>query len=159
DLRDAADLVFDGIFNGDELVFVALDLIQRRVKRSRFTGTGRAGYQHHAVRLLDIATEFLEVFVAKADYIQGQLVEFFADRLFVEDAEHSVFAVDRRHDGDTVVDGTCVVADTEAAVLRYTALRVVQLRHHLDTGDDRGVVFLGDRRHRRLQHAIDAVLD
>ena len=36
-LRNADDLVFDRVFNGDQLVFVALDLVQRGVQRGGFT--------------------------------------------------------------------------------------------------------------------------
>ena len=47
----------------------------------------------------------------------------------------------------------------EAAVLRHALLGDVELGHDLDARDDRAVELLGDRLHRRLQHAVDAVLD
>ena len=50
-------------------------------------------------------------------------------------------------------------AELEAAVLRHALLGDVELRHDLDARDDRAVVPLVDRRHRRLQHAVDPVLD
>ena len=40
DLRDAADLVLDRVFDGDDLVFVALDLVERGIECCRFAGTG-----------------------------------------------------------------------------------------------------------------------
>jgi hypothetical protein len=46
----------------------------------------------------------------------------------------------------------------EAAVLRHALLGDVEFGHHLDARDDRAVEALGDRPHRRLQHAVDAVL-
>ena len=49
DLRDALDLVFDGVLDSDDLVFVVLDLTECRVKRGGLTGTGRPGDQHHPV--------------------------------------------------------------------------------------------------------------
>ena len=49
-------------------------------------------------------------------------------------------------------------AQLEAAVLRHALLGDVELRHHLDARDDRAVELLGDRPHRRLQHAVDPVL-
>ncbi len=57
DLSDAADLVFDRVFDGDDLVFVALDFVQRGVEGGGLTGAGGAGDQHHAVRLANIAAE------------------------------------------------------------------------------------------------------
>ena len=49
-------------------------------------------------------------------------------------------------------------AQLEAAVLRHALLGDVELRHDLDARDDRAVEALVDRPHRRLQHAVDAVL-
>ncbi len=56
-LGDAADLIFDGIFDGDDLVFVVLDFVDGGVERGGFAGAGGAGDQHHAVRLANIAAE------------------------------------------------------------------------------------------------------
>ena len=56
-LRDAANLVLDRIFDGDDLVFVALDLVERGVERRGLAGAGGAGDQHHAVGLANIAAE------------------------------------------------------------------------------------------------------
>ena len=50
------------------------------------------------------------------------------------------------------------IAQLEAAVLRHALLGDVELGHHLDARDDRAVELLGDRPHRRLQHAVDPVL-
>src|ERR1044072_2028276 len=52
-LRDALKLIFDGVFDGDDLVFFVLDLVQRAVERGRFTRTRRPRHEHHAVRLCD----------------------------------------------------------------------------------------------------------
>ena len=41
-LRDAAHLVFDRIFDGDDLVFVVLDLVERGVERGRLAATRSA---------------------------------------------------------------------------------------------------------------------
>ncbi len=120
---------------------------------------GWAGDQHHAVRLLDVAAELAQVFVAEADHVERELVELLAHRLFVQHAEHGVFAVDRRHDGDAEVDGAPVVAHAETAVLRHAALGDVELAHDLDARDDGGMMLLGDGLHGLLQHAVNTVLD
>ena len=67
--------------------------------------------------------------------------------------------MDGRHDGDAEVDGRVPDPHPEAAVLGDALLGDVQLRHDLDAADDRAVVLLGDGLHRRLEHAIDPVLD
>ena len=66
-LGDALDLILHRIFDGDDLVFVVLDLAQRRIKGSGLAGACGSGDQHHAVRLADIAPELGEVGFGKAD--------------------------------------------------------------------------------------------
>ena len=94
----------------------------------------------------------------EADHVEGEVAELFAERLFVEDAEHGVLAVNRGHDGHAKIDEAALVAHAEAAVLRHAALGDVQLAHDLDARQDRGVPFLGERLHGELQNAVDAVL-
>src|SRR5439155_4809534 len=139
-LGDAAYLVLNRIFDRDDLVFVCLDLVYRGVQSRGLATAGRSRDQHHAVRLGDVAAEFAQVFFIKSDDVQCELVEFFAHRFFVKDAEHRIFAVDRRHDGNTEVDRALGIAvlHAETSVLWNTALGDVQLTHHLDTRDDRG---------------------
>src|SRR5580658_3704354 len=98
DLSDAADLVLDRVFDGDDLVLFGLDLVERGVERGGFTGAGGAGDEHHAVGLLDVAAEAAEVFFCEADDVEREVVELLGHRLLVEHAEHGVFAVDGRHD-------------------------------------------------------------
>ena len=98
-------------------------------------------------------------FSAEADHIERELGELLAHRLFVEHAEHRVFAVDGRHDRDAEIDQAALVADAETAVLRDAALGDIELAHHLDARNDGRVPVLGDRRHGVVQHAVDAVLD
>ena len=67
--------------------------------------------------------------------------------------------MDGGHDGNAEIDEAALVAHAEAAVLRNAALGDVQFAHHLDARKNRGMPFLGDRRHGVLQHAVNAVLD
>src|SRR6202011_1355939 len=48
DLGDALDLVLHRVFDGDDLVFVVLDLTEGGVQRSGFSGAGGTGDQNHA---------------------------------------------------------------------------------------------------------------
>ena len=50
-LVDATEIVLHGVFGGHDVHFLGVDLHQRRVKRSRLTGTRGAGDQAHAVRI------------------------------------------------------------------------------------------------------------
>ena len=63
-----------------------------------------------------------------------------------------------RHDRHAEVDRLARHLQLEAAVLRHALLGDVELGHDLDARDDRAVELLRDRPHRRLQHAVDAVL-
>ena len=94
----------------------------------------------------------------KAEDVEAQLGELLADRLLVEDADDRVLAVHARHDRDAEVDRLARHPQLEAAVLRHALLGDVELGHDLDARDDRAVELLGDRPHRRLQHAVDPVL-
>ena len=51
DLVDAAQLILDRIFDGNDFFAGIVDLLQRAVKRCRFAAAGRAGDQNHAMRL------------------------------------------------------------------------------------------------------------
>ena len=111
-LRDAANLVFDRVLDGDDLVLVGLDLGQRGVQRGGLAAAGRAGDQHHAVRLGDVAAEAAQVVVVEAHHVQRELVELLAHRLLVEHAQHRILAVDAGHDGDAEVDGAVACSVT-----------------------------------------------
>ncbi len=56
-LRDAADLIFDGVFDGDDFVFVVLDFVDGGIERGGLAGAGGAGDEHHAVGLVNVAAE------------------------------------------------------------------------------------------------------
>src|SRR5207237_3932214 len=60
-LGHTANLIFDRIFNGDDLVFVGLDFIYRSVQRGGLATASGAGDQHHAVWLADVAAELAQV--------------------------------------------------------------------------------------------------
>ena len=92
-LRDASNLVLDRIFNGDDLVFVSLDLIDGGIERGRLAAPSGAGDQHHPVRLFDIPAELSQIFFVEADNVEHQRPELLTHRLFVQNAQHGVFTV------------------------------------------------------------------
>src|SRR6185437_16012487 len=157
-LRNAANLVFHRIFNGDDLVFFGLDLIHRSVERGGLAAARGAGDQHHAIGFFDVAPETLQVILVKPNHVQHQLVKLLAHGLFVENAKHGVFAVNGGHDGDAEINGPLrrSILHAEASILRHSALGNVQLAHDFYARDNGGVMVFGDRRHGLSQHAINA---
>src|SRR5208282_2219455 len=131
-LGDAADLILDRVFNGDDLVLVGLDLVDGGVERRGFAAARRPGDQYHAVRLLDVPAETAQVVLVEPDHVERELLKLLAHRLFVEHAEHGVFAVDRGHDRNSEVDGAPAVFHSKAAVLGHAALGNIELAHDLD---------------------------
>ena len=94
----------------------------------------------------------------KPEDVEAKLPELLADRFLVEDTDDGVFAVDARHHRDAEVDRLARQPQLEPAVLGHALFGDVELRHDLDARNDRAVEPLVDRPHRRLQHAVDAVL-
>src|SRR5271154_1053607 len=112
-LGDAAELVFDGIFNGDDFVFVGLDFVDGGVEGGGLARTGGPGDQDHAVGLANVAAEAAHFVRGKAHDIKAQTLKFFGKRFLVEDAENGVFAVAGGHDGNAQVDEAAFVFDAE----------------------------------------------
>src|ERR1700733_4121104 len=158
-LGDAAHLIFDRVFNGDDFVFVVLDFVDGGVERGGFARTRGSSDEDHAVGFLDVAAEAGFVRTNEADDIESQVTEFFAERFFIEDSEHGGFTEHRGHDGDAEVDEAAFVTHAEAAVLRDAALGDIEFAHDFNARKDGGVPFLGQRLHGVLQDAVNAVLD
>ena len=160
-LRDAAKLVFNRIFDGDDFVFFSFDFVHCGVKCCCFSATCRPGHQHHAVGFFNVAPEFPQIVFVKAYDFERKRAKLFAHRFFIEHAQHCVFAMNRRHDGNAEIDGTLrlPILNAKASVLRYTAFRNVEFAHDLNARNDGRMVLLRDRRHGLRQHAIDTELD
>src|SRR5262249_43319462 len=134
-----------------------LNLIERSVERRRFTGTGRAGHQHHAVRLADKFAELLQIVRIEADNFQIQLAERFVNLLFVENTDDTVFAVNCRHDGDTEVNFAPFDKNSETPVLRHTTFGNVEFGHDLDTLNNGLVMGNINRVGGAIEGAVNAV--
>src|SRR5262249_54030328 len=135
-LRDAVQLIFNRVFNRDDLVFFVANLVEGRVERGRLTGTGRPRDEHHAVRLRDVATKLPDIFVGESDHIQIQVAKLFVDLLPVENTNNSILAMYRRHNRDAKVNVASLVAHAEAPVLRDAPLGDVEFRHDLDARNE-----------------------
>src|SRR5215472_6690424 len=107
-LGDAAQLIFDGVFDGDDFVLVGFDFVDGGVESGGLAGAGGAGNKHHAIRLTNIAAEAFSLFGRKAHDVEVQALEFFGEGFLVEDAKDRVFAVVCGHDGDAQVNVTAL---------------------------------------------------
>src|SRR5579864_265190 len=159
DLRDSPNLVFDGIFNRDDFVFVGFNFVDGGVQRRRFSRPGRAGDEHHAVGLADVPSKLPHFFGRESDHVQAEVLKFFGERFLVQDAEDRVFSMDGRHDRNTEIDEASFIADPEAPILGHATLGDIQFAHDFDARNNSGKPVLGDRRHRVNQDAVNPVLD
>ena len=158
-LGDTANLVLYWIFNGDDLVFIGLDLIQTGVQGCGLSAARRTCHQHHAIGLRDEHAEALNIVGAETHNIQGEIAKLLTHRFLVEHAQYGVFTMNGRHDGDTKINRPPAVTHPETTVLGNAALGDIQFAHHLDAGDDGGMVLFGNWLHGLLQHAVDPILD
>src|SRR5437879_5667252 len=158
DLRDSANLVFHWIFDGDDLILVSFDLVDGGIERGRLTGTGGAGNQNHAVRLVNVAAKSAQFFSGEADHFQAEIVELLRERLLIQHTQDGVLAVNGRHDGNAKIHKAALVAHAEAAILGHAAFGDIQFAHYLDAGEDGGVPFFGDRRHGMHENPVNPVL-
>ena len=76
-LGDTAQLVLDGIFDGDNFVFVALDLVDGGIECGGFSGARGTCDQDHAIGFADVAAEAASLFVRKTNHVQSKAGEFF----------------------------------------------------------------------------------
>ena len=156
-LADARLLVFDRVFDGDDLdASSSLISLRARVERGRLAGAGRAGDQHDAVRQVD-------QLAGTSCTCRGSmptLARLNTMRRLVEETHDDAFAVDHRDDRDADVDLAAVDAHLDAAVLRQALLGDVEPGHDLEAADDGRLEAVDLRRQGlRLQHAVDAVAD
>ncbi len=158
-LQHAFELVFDRILDGDQLVFAAVDLAERRIQGRGLAAAGRTGDEQHAVRQGGEAAQGVERGGIEAEGVEGERREFVGQGAPVEDAQDGILAVDARHDRDAQVDFAALVADPEPPVLRHATFGDVEFRHDLDAGYD----LLGElgalQAAHRHQHAVDAMPD
>src|SRR5260370_27062116 len=131
-LRDAAQLILDGILDGDNFIFVTLDLIDGGVKSGGFSGARGARNQDHAVGFADVAPKATSLFEGKTNHIQSQAGKFFRKRFLVEDAENSVFPVTSRHDGGAETDIAALGFHAAAAALGNWSRRILRTNRHVD---------------------------
>ena len=155
DLVDALQLVLDRFLDGDDPLVHGVDRAEEGVKRGGLAGASRPGHQNDPVRLDD---EFAQDGLVLG--VEAQLVETHENGTAGQQTQRHALAVNGRHGRDTDVEFLALDADVDSAVLREAFLGDVHAGHDLDPRDERGLVPLQLRRHRRLvQDAVHAVTD
>ena len=147
-LHDAFDVVFHGVFRGDQLLLDAIELGEGRIERGRLARTRGPRHQDDAVGPVDHLTEPPQHVGRHAE-----LLEIERDHATVEHPHHHALAEKRRQHAHAEVDRMAAHRQLDPAVLRKTPLGDVEIRHHLDPSGDRKGEMLR-RRHHLLQHAV-----
>ncbi len=131
-LDDAVDIVFHGVFRGEQLGVDGVDFFECGVECGGFSGTGGAGADENAVGLADGLVDVFKDVLRHAEHVEAEV-----DIAPVKDTQHDALAVLGGEGGDTHVH--LFVADVfdDATVLRDTFLRDVHVGHHLDAREDR----------------------
>jgi type IV pilus assembly protein PilB len=152
-LVDAAQVVFDGVLDGADVLAGFVDLVEGGVERRRLAAAGRAGDEDDAVGPVDQVLERLQPLVADAEVAQRD-----AQGSAVHDAQHDLLAVHGRQRRHAHVDRARVEPHAETAVLRLAAFADVEVRHDLEARHD-GRVHARGGAHQFAQFAVDAVPD
>ena len=152
-LVDSGKLVFDRIFDGKQLQFRTIEMLQRRVKRCRFSASGRAGHKDDTVRQRHQAMQ-----VGLRCLIKAKLREIELDARAVENSHHNTFAEDRRQRRNTNIDLDATHGRLDAAIMRQSSLGDIELGHDLDSRGQRSP----ERRRNEpllLQESVDPIAD
>ena len=152
-LADAFEVVFDRVFNGEDVARAVIQADQAGVKGGGFTRAGGAGHQNDAVGFLHRRFHQAAVALAHAQVLQGQ-----APGLFIQQTQHHPLAVGRRQGGDADIHFAAADLERDAPVLGHALLGDVQLGHDLDPRHQQGRQFaLG--LHHLTQDAVDTKAD
>ena len=153
DLHHPVQLVFHRVFDGHDAAVLGVQLAQQGVERGGLAGTGGTGDEDDAIGQRDELADGRLRGGIEADL--GH-VERFAS----EQAERHRFAVHRGNGGHTNVDGVAVELQVDTAILRQPALGNVEVRHDLETRNQRVLQQAHVGRHRHLEKAaVNAVAD
>ncbi len=150
-LANAGNLVFDGIFAGEDVVGRVADFGQCRVERRALAAPRGPRHQNHAVGFADHGPEQGQVVVGKA-----KVAEVFERRFAIQNSHDDSLPVVVGHGIDAKIDGPVGQLDRDAPILRQAILDDVHFRHDLDSRRNHGRQGLRDLAD--FEHlAVDAV--
>lgn len=132
DLVDTVEVVFHGVFQGDQVHLFGIQLADHGVHGGGLAGTGGAHDQDNAVAVFQQGIEFRQVFAGQADALGVQ-----QGAGLVEHTDNHLFTVNGGQGGDTQVNVPLADADIASSVQRDLVLGDIHVAHDLDTGNDR----------------------
>ena len=130
-LIDSHQVEFDRVFSRHDVGIDRVERLQGRIKSVGLTTTRWTSNQNHAVRFGDVALELDQRFGFETQFghVEHQV-------LFIEKTEHDFFSEQgwQRRNAEIQFARACINLhlDLDAAVLRKTLLRNVQLGHNFD---------------------------
>src|SRR5207253_5779149 len=152
-LADTFVVIFNRVFDGDDLERLLFDFVESAIKSRGLARAGRPRHQDDAVRPIDHLPERVVSVRQHADV--GQVEDHPA---FVEESKDNSLAMNHRDDGDADIDLAVVDAHFDATVLGQALFGDVEPRHDLEPANDGGLEAIDLRWQRlRLQHAVDAI--
>src|SRR6266850_6517141 len=155
DLIDAPQLIFDRVFNRNDLAHRIVNFVERGIEGRGFAAAGRSGDENDSVRQLKHSLERLELALVHAKLLHAQ-----QGGVLPQQPHHHRFTVQHRYYRYTNVHLAVVQPDLDAAILRQPLFRDVQMAQNFDAGNDGRLKTLDLGRHRHvLQYAVDAVAD
>ena len=98
-LADAGDVIFHRVLERDDVHFLAREVAEHHAHRRGFAGARGADQQDHAAGIPKQRLIGLKVVALQPDGVAGEEL-----RGLVEQAQHDLLAVHRRHRGDAQVD-------------------------------------------------------
>jgi len=138
-LVDAGELVFDRVFNGDDLAVGLVDVVETGVKSGGLAGTGRAGDEEDSVGQSEDAFHDDLVVGEEAEFGQAE-----HEAGFIQNTHDDALAVVGGNGGDTQVDaGFFADAQLDASVLGHALFGDAHVGHDFDAADDGGLEFFG----------------
>ena len=152
-LVDSGQVIFDWIFDGDNITLRLVQMLQSGVKSGGFAAPGRPRRQQHAVGQSQHTPEPFQRFLLHSQVFQGEV-----QRGWIENTQHDLLTKVGRQGGDPDIHPPALADHTDAAVLRTAFFSDIHSGHNFQPRDqrrlalDRGMVVC-------LQLSIDPETD
>jgi hypothetical protein len=127
-LIDSAQLIFNRIFDGDDLLARIVNLLQGAVESCRFAASRGSSHEYHAMRLKNHAVEVVEYIGGKSDGL-----ELRENLPALEKPDDHALTVKRWNRSDTQIDVFSRQSDLDSAILRQPPFRDIELGEDLET--------------------------
>ena len=136
-----------------------IDFRNRSIKRCGFSAAGGSGHQEHTVGLGAEPAQTRHRHGLEAKVIERKPLDVIGERLPIENTQHRVFPKNTGHDGYAKIDFPSLDGNLEAAVLGHAPFCNIQIRHHLDAGNDLFRQIPSLHHSDTGQDTVDAVFD